>query len=260
MRILACNILVDFINGQMESTYMFNLDGLIPKLCQLAQEVGDDERALRLRSAGMQALANMVWFMGEQSHISMDFDNVSLLFLLLVLISVFYLRDVLLENYLDLQMKPEDGKEARQHSQSQDQLAKEATTVRRVLKPLFHHFDVENHGSSDIGVACSVILYLQLLLEELGGNSHLLLSILIKHLDHKNVAKQPRVQIHIVDVATQLAQNAFPDALFHQLLLAMAHPDHETRVGAHSVVSVVLCHLGSPLGVRSGQGYFTSCF
>ena len=33
---------------------------------------------------------------------------------------------------------------------------------------------------------------------------------------------------------------AFPDALFHQLLLAMAHPDHETRVGAHHVFSIVL--------------------
>ncbi|XP_044466327.1 protein SEMI-ROLLED LEAF 2-like isoform X1 [Mangifera indica] len=390
MQILACSILIDFINGQMDSTYMFNLEGLIPKLCQLAQEVGDDERALRLRAAGMQALANMVWFMGEQSHISMDFDNII---------------SVILENYLDLQMKPEDGKEARQRSQSQDQwvqgvlkeephgssfpdmskrvsslrnpvtkpdlysttdtskcssywskvclnniarLAKEATTVRRVLEPLFHHFDVENHWSSDTGVACSVILFLQSLLEESGENSHLLLSILIKHLDHKNVAKKPNVQIHIVDIATQLTQNAklwasvaiigaitdlikqlrkclqnaaelsnsvdsmvkwnadlqyalencisqlskkvgdagpildmmsgllenisnntviarttisavhrtaqivssipnisyhkkaFPDALFHQLLLAMAHPDHETRVGAHSVFSVVL--------------------
>ena len=39
---------------------MFNLEGLIPKLCQLAQEMGDDERSLRLRSAGMQALAFMV--------------------------------------------------------------------------------------------------------------------------------------------------------------------------------------------------------
>ena len=33
---------------------------------------------------------------------------------------------------------------------------------------------------------------------------------------------------------------AFPEALFHQLLLAMAHPDHETRVGAHHVFSTVL--------------------
>lgn len=39
---------------------MFNLEGLIPKLCQLAQEMGDDERSLRLRPAGMQALAFMV--------------------------------------------------------------------------------------------------------------------------------------------------------------------------------------------------------
>lgn len=39
---------------------MFNLEGLIPKLCQLAEEVGDDERTLRLRSAGLEVLAFMV--------------------------------------------------------------------------------------------------------------------------------------------------------------------------------------------------------
>lgn len=39
---------------------MFNLEGIIPKLCQLAQDVGDGERVLRLRSAGLQALASMV--------------------------------------------------------------------------------------------------------------------------------------------------------------------------------------------------------
>lgn len=33
---------------------------------------------------------------------------------------------------------------------------------------------------------------------------------------------------------------AFPDALFHHLLFAMAHPDHETRVGAHHVFATVL--------------------
>ena len=33
---------------------------------------------------------------------------------------------------------------------------------------------------------------------------------------------------------------AFPDALFHHLILAMSHPDHETRVVAHRVFSNVL--------------------
>lgn len=39
---------------------MFNLEGLIPKMCQLAREIGDDGRALRLRSVGMQTLAVLV--------------------------------------------------------------------------------------------------------------------------------------------------------------------------------------------------------
>ncbi|PPR95337.1 hypothetical protein GOBAR_AA25330 [Gossypium barbadense] len=190
-------------------------------------------------------------------------------------------------------------------------LAKEATTIRRVLEPLFHNFDAENHWSKEKGVAFSLLMYLQLLIEETGEKSDQLLAILVKHMEHKNVAKQPHIQVNIVNVITQLAQNAklqpsmaiigtiadlmkhlrkclqnlaelsssggdidkyntdlllalekcisqlsnkvgdvgpildmmavtFPDALFHQLLLAMSHPDHETRVGAHSIFSIVL--------------------
>lgn len=33
---------------------------------------------------------------------------------------------------------------------------------------------------------------------------------------------------------------AFPEALFHQLLPAMVHQDNETRIGAHRIFSVVL--------------------
>lgn len=39
---------------------MYNFEGLIPKLCLLAQEMGDDERILQLRCAGLQALSSMV--------------------------------------------------------------------------------------------------------------------------------------------------------------------------------------------------------
>lgn len=53
-----------------------------------------------------------------------------------------------------------------------------------------------------------------------------------------------------------LTFQAFPDALFHQLLIAMAHPDHETRVGAHSVLSVVL--MPSLLSLWSDQNKKTS--
>jgi len=33
---------------------------------------------------------------------------------------------------------------------------------------------------------------------------------------------------------------AFPEALFHQLLLAMLHPDNKTRIGSHRVLSTIV--------------------
>ncbi|CAN1146564.1 Protein SEMI-ROLLED LEAF 2 [Linum perenne] len=348
MQTLACNTFGDFISSQIDGTHMFNLEGVIPKLCRLSQVEGDDENALRLRSAGLQALASMVSFMGEHSHISMDFDNK-------------IVRSDGLKKYENqktmvhlsqISVKSDTSKDPYYWSRvclcNMARLAKEASTVRRILEPLFHNFDSNNRWSLQSGVACSVLMHLQSLLEESGDNSHLLLSNLIKHLDHKNVAKQPLVQIDIVNLAETIGRNskqqctvtlvgaisellkhlrkclqisielssqkdaldksnldlqsalekcilqlsnkvgdagpildmmagflenvsnttavarttistilrtsqiiaavpnisynkkAFPDALFHQLLIAMAHSDYEVRVGAHSIFSIVL--------------------
>ncbi|XP_058078800.1 uncharacterized protein LOC131227106 isoform X3 [Magnolia sinica] len=47
-----------------------------------------------------------------------------------------------------------------------------------------------------------------ILVQPAGQNSHLMLSILVKHLDHKNVNKQPSMQINVVNGTTNLAQHS----------------------------------------------------
>ncbi|CAL5347990.1 unnamed protein product [Camellia sinensis] len=175
-------------------------------------------------------------------------------------------------------------------------LAKEATTARRLLEPLFHSLNAENHWSSEKGLACSILTYIQLLLEE-SGNAKLEASVaiigaiteLMKQLrkcmqcsaeasspsdnsDKWNADLQSALEKCILQLANKVGDAgpildmmavalenipsnavAFPDALFRQLLLAMAHPDHETRVGAHHVFYIVLMpSLICPWLVRNG--------
>lgn len=51
----------------------------------------------------------------------------------------------------------------------------------------------------------SLSFFLHLVVEK---NTHVLLSMLIKHLDHKNVLKDPHMQLDIVEVTTSLSQYA----------------------------------------------------
>ncbi|RYQ89954.1 hypothetical protein Ahy_B09g096325 isoform J [Arachis hypogaea] len=84
------------------------------------------------------------------------------------------------------------------------ELAKERSTMRRVMDRMFVYFDSRQHWAPQQGLAAKVLSSMAYFMEN-SGNQQLILTCVVHHLDHKNVMNDPKLKTYIVQVATSLS-------------------------------------------------------
>ncbi|XP_020690415.1 uncharacterized protein LOC110105315 isoform X1 [Dendrobium catenatum] len=85
------------------------------------------------------------------------------------------------------------------------ELAKESTTMRRILDPMFTYFDLHKHWAPKHGLALNVLLNMACL-SKISGNEQFILIALVRHLDNKDIMHDPQLKSNIVQIATSLVK------------------------------------------------------
>ncbi|KAL2608505.1 hypothetical protein R1flu_027078 [Riccia fluitans] len=86
-------------------------------------------------------------------------------------------------------------------------LARENTTVRRIMDPMLQYFDEGGHWSPEEGLALPVLREMQFFMIK-SGNEKLFLPVLVRHLDHKAVVDQPALKANVVEVIGTLRRQS----------------------------------------------------
>ncbi|ONL97278.1 Protein EFR3 [Zea mays] len=243
VHILGCQTLANFINSQVDNTYARNIESLVHKVCALSRRQGEDHRLLR--AASLQCLSAMIWFMKEHSYIFADFDEIVHSVLENYRTEESNGggddRHALQHNWVDeiarsegrpgvgggndvnintttIRLRParnssaltrdeRDSPEVWSHIcvQKLAELARESTTMRRILDPMLSYFDMKKQWAPRHGLALLVLSDMAYL-EKSSGNEQLILTTIIRHLDHKNVLHDPQTKSDIIQTATSLAR------------------------------------------------------
>ncbi|PIA51489.1 hypothetical protein AQUCO_01100374v1 [Aquilegia coerulea] len=247
MQILGCQTLTRFVYSQDDATYARNIDILVPKLCKMACESGDEHSNHCLKASSLQCISSMIWFMAEFSHIFTCFNDIVHVTLDNYEQDAHLVDDAengeALHNWVDevvrsecrgaaspsdIIIRPRPEKKdpslltreeidapkiwAQICIQKMAELAKESTTMRRVLDPMFIYFDTKRHWVPQQGLA-KVVLSDMLYFMEGSENEQSVLSAIIRHLEHKNVAHDPQVKADIVKIVAALARQLRSEAI-----------------------------------------------
>ncbi|KAM7478464.1 hypothetical protein LguiA_026677 [Lonicera macranthoides] len=245
VQIIGCQTLTRFIYSQVDGTYTYNIENLVHKVSILARGTEEDHQKRCLRASSLQCLSAMVWFMTEFSHIFVDFDEIVNATLDNYEPDKHKKDDderaEAHHNWVDEVVRCEGrggavGSEIssstaiiRPRPEKKDpslltredvetpeiwaqiciqrmvELAKESTTMRRILDPMFVYFDTGRHWVPRHGLATMVLSDMSYFLES-SGSQQFILSAVIRHLDHKNISHDPEIKSHVIQTASALAR------------------------------------------------------
>ncbi|EMS54754.1 Protein EFR3-like protein A [Triticum urartu] len=244
IHILGCQTFARFIYSQVDNTYARNIESLAHKVCTLSRQQGVEHSLLR--AASLQCLSAMIWFMKEHSYIFADFDEMvqSVLenYRMDGTAGGDDDRHASQHNWVDeivrregraglgggndvnfcsatttrLRSARDSSALTREERESPEvwshicvqklaELAKESTTMRRILDPMFSYFDMKKQWAPRHGLALLVLSDMSYL-EKSSGNEQLILTAVIRHLDHKNILHCPQTKSDIIQTATSLAR------------------------------------------------------
>jgi hypothetical protein len=241
IQIFGCQTLMRFIYSQADNTYARNIESLVSKVCSLCNDPRGDHN--RICASSLQCLSALIWFMTEYSYMFSDFDEI-ISSVLKHYRSDEALngeedRSTSHHNWVDeivrcegraggtvssdisprntivrlwpntrdalTREQPESPEVwARECVQKLGEMAKESTTtMRRVLDPMLIYFDFEKQWAPRHGLALLVLSDMSFT-EKSFGIERLVLSTVIRHLDHKNVVNNPQMKADIIQSATSL--------------------------------------------------------
>ncbi|XP_039058719.1 LOW QUALITY PROTEIN: protein SEMI-ROLLED LEAF 2-like [Hibiscus syriacus] len=241
-RILGCETLTRFINNQADGTYTHSIEKFVHKVCKLAREDVNEHQRRRLRASSLQCLSAVVWFMAQYSYIFPALDEMVYAILDNYELDTrvddnnerephhtwvdevvrcegrgaIVAGDASPSNMI---IRPQSEKKdpsllTREETETPKvwaqiciqrmvELAKETTTLRQVLDPVFVYFDSRQHWIPQQGLAMVVLSDMSY--GDASGNHQLILAAVVRHLDHKNMAHDPQLKSYIVQVAAALA-------------------------------------------------------